>query len=315
MSDAELLLVVEARKKSGLVAALLNLFLPGAGYIYCGRWILGIVAFIFTVALIIYSLGIAVVGVVLMLIIDGFLCAGRYNQNVIKQALHERAGGEGAAKDPPVPHPVSLPEHPVPSSAQERPGSRTVNVSASGAAATAASQQTRKASAGLPISKNRSLPALIFGALLMAAIGAAAVFFLLPGLGDRLQLARPLTVVTPPTALLLEIDASNSKEPRVEATSSQPALTEQGSLETVAAAGSDLMESITTNIDNSATRVRAKPDTNAEVVKVLPPDTAVWIRNEAYKPNDWTEVRLAASGPVLGWVRNDRLHDFRTEKQ
>lgn len=109
MSDAELLLVVEARKKSGLVAALLNLFLPGAGYIYCGRWILGIVAFIFTVALIIYSLGIAVVGVVLMLIIDGFLCAGRYNQNVIKQALHERASGEGA----PVPNPVSLHEQSV----------------------------------------------------------------------------------------------------------------------------------------------------------------------------------------------------------
>lgn len=90
MSDAELLLLVESRKKSGGIAALLNLFLPGAGYMYCGRWFLGIVAFFFVVALFIFSLGSAAVCLILVLIIDGFLCAGRYNKNLITAILKER---------------------------------------------------------------------------------------------------------------------------------------------------------------------------------------------------------------------------------
>ncbi len=32
----------ESKKKSGFVAALLNLFIPGAGYMYCGNIILGL---------------------------------------------------------------------------------------------------------------------------------------------------------------------------------------------------------------------------------------------------------------------------------
>lgn len=91
MSDAELLLLVESRKKSGWLAALLNLFLPGAGYMYCGRWFLGIVAFFFVVAMFVVSLGFAAVSIVFILIIDGFLCAGRYNKNLITQILKERA--------------------------------------------------------------------------------------------------------------------------------------------------------------------------------------------------------------------------------
>lgn len=91
MSDAELLLLVESRKKSGWLAALLNLFLPGVGYMYCGRWFLGIVAFFFVVAMFVVSLGYAAVGIVFILIIDGFLCAGRYNKNLITQILRERA--------------------------------------------------------------------------------------------------------------------------------------------------------------------------------------------------------------------------------
>ncbi len=90
MSDAELLLSVESRKKSGAIAALLNLFLPGAGYIYCGRWILGVIAFFFVIAMYIVSLGYAAIGITLMLVIDGFLCAGRYNKNLINQILKER---------------------------------------------------------------------------------------------------------------------------------------------------------------------------------------------------------------------------------
>lgn len=91
MSDAELLLLVESRKKSGGVAALLNLLFPGAGYIYCGRWFLGIFAFFFVIALFIVSLGFAAFGLVLVLVIDGFLCTGRYNKDLIEKIIKERA--------------------------------------------------------------------------------------------------------------------------------------------------------------------------------------------------------------------------------
>lgn len=89
MSDATLLLRVEAQKKSGWVAALLNLFLPGAGYIYCGRWILGFIAFVFTVFVAIMTLGVGWFPMALLLIIDGFLCAGRYNKRLITKVLAE----------------------------------------------------------------------------------------------------------------------------------------------------------------------------------------------------------------------------------
>lgn len=91
MSDAELMLLVESRKKSRLVAILLNLFIPGAGYIYCGRWFLGIVAFFFVIALLISSFGLAAVGLILVLIIDGALCVGRYNRKMIETLIKERA--------------------------------------------------------------------------------------------------------------------------------------------------------------------------------------------------------------------------------
>lgn len=97
MSEAELLLLVESRKKSGAIAALLNLFLPGAGYMYCGRWFLGIIAFFFVVALFVASFGLAAIGIVLMLIIDGFLCAGRYNKNLVTNIIKERAAIQRAA--------------------------------------------------------------------------------------------------------------------------------------------------------------------------------------------------------------------------
>lgn len=96
MSDAALLLLVESRKKSGWLAALLNLFLPGAGYIYCGRWILGIFAFFFIVALVLVSFGLGAIPVALLLVIDGFLCAGRYNRKLIEQILKDQAAGTTA---------------------------------------------------------------------------------------------------------------------------------------------------------------------------------------------------------------------------
>ena len=37
-SDTRLMLEYELKKKSGIIAALLNLVIPGAGYAYCTNW-------------------------------------------------------------------------------------------------------------------------------------------------------------------------------------------------------------------------------------------------------------------------------------
>lgn len=92
MTDAELMLTVEARKKSGWIAAILNLFIPGGGYFYCGNWVLGIIAIGMLVAAFILMgvVGFFVAGTFqLMFIIDGFLCAGRHNKNMINKVLKE----------------------------------------------------------------------------------------------------------------------------------------------------------------------------------------------------------------------------------
>jgi TM2 domain-containing membrane protein YozV len=91
MSDTELLLLIESKKKSGGIAAILNLFLPGAGYMYCGRWILGIFVLFAVVAIAIATGGIFAIGIIIILVIDGFLCANRYNKVLIKNTIQERA--------------------------------------------------------------------------------------------------------------------------------------------------------------------------------------------------------------------------------
>ena len=87
----EELMLLEANKKSGLVAALLNIFIPGAGYMYCGRWVLGIFAMVFVIGFVVVSLGYLAGGLWLMLIIDGFLCAGRYNKDLLTSAIAKSA--------------------------------------------------------------------------------------------------------------------------------------------------------------------------------------------------------------------------------
>lgn len=92
MTDAELMLTVESKKKSGWIAALLNMFLPGFGYFYCGKWLLGIAAIGFIVmAFVVFGpAGFFFAGAFqLMFIIDGFLCAGRFNKRMIMQVLKE----------------------------------------------------------------------------------------------------------------------------------------------------------------------------------------------------------------------------------
>ncbi len=88
MNDAKLMLLVESKKKSGWLAAVLNLVLPGAGYAYCGRWILGIVVFAILLALSIAAETPAVaLGFALILAVDGFLAANRYNKKMIQAVL------------------------------------------------------------------------------------------------------------------------------------------------------------------------------------------------------------------------------------
>ena len=91
MSDMELMLLMESRKKSGWLAALLNLFVPGAGYMYCGRWIFGIIAMVFVITLIVMSFGLAAFVLPPILFIDGFLAAGRHNKRLIEAVIKDRA--------------------------------------------------------------------------------------------------------------------------------------------------------------------------------------------------------------------------------
>ncbi len=68
------------KNKSGLLAAGLNILLPGLGYMYCGRIFLGIIVLPFVIGLI-YVQPFAAITIWIVLIIDGFLAAGRYNKN------------------------------------------------------------------------------------------------------------------------------------------------------------------------------------------------------------------------------------------
>jgi hypothetical protein len=98
MSDATLLLKVEAQKKSGWLAAFLNLIVAGAGYAYCGRWFLGIVAFFFVVGVAALTKGVGALPFMLVLFIDGFLAAGRYNKQLVQRVLAEETAKETQAK-------------------------------------------------------------------------------------------------------------------------------------------------------------------------------------------------------------------------
>ena len=75
--------IVVGGGKSGLVAAILNLMIPGLGYMYCGRIFLGIFAFILTVVIVVGTVGVGALIMYPILIIDGFLCAGRANRRIV----------------------------------------------------------------------------------------------------------------------------------------------------------------------------------------------------------------------------------------
>jgi hypothetical protein len=79
------LLYFEARKKSAATAAILNLVIPGLGYMYCGNIILGIVVFFLVVGLAVFTLGISLFVSTPVMIIDGVLAAGRANRNLAQR--------------------------------------------------------------------------------------------------------------------------------------------------------------------------------------------------------------------------------------
>jgi hypothetical protein len=106
MSDAELLLQVESRKKSGIVAALMNLFLFGCGYFYLRKWIYGIFMGGIALTLIIMDMDAAAIGFLIWMFIDGFLEANSYNKKVIEDALKEiRKTPEPTQQQPITPSP------------------------------------------------------------------------------------------------------------------------------------------------------------------------------------------------------------------
>ena len=80
----------ESKKKSGLVAALLNLLIPGAGYMYCGNIILGLFVLLISVPLVFFAI-LAYPVWALVMVIDGFLCAGRYNKKLGKKIIAANA--------------------------------------------------------------------------------------------------------------------------------------------------------------------------------------------------------------------------------
>ena len=80
-------LLIDSQKKSGWVAALLNLIIPGAGYMYAGRVVLGILAFLLVVTVSVVTFGLAYPFLVLVVFVDGFLCASRYNKKLTERVL------------------------------------------------------------------------------------------------------------------------------------------------------------------------------------------------------------------------------------
>ena len=90
-NDARLSLLAEFKKKSGWIAAFLNLLFAGAGYMYCGRVILGIFVFILTVIIASTTFGIGLLIIAPILFIDGFLAAGRYNKKMMAELIEKTA--------------------------------------------------------------------------------------------------------------------------------------------------------------------------------------------------------------------------------
>jgi TM2 domain-containing membrane protein YozV len=85
--EASQMMRFESEKKSAFAAAILNLVLPGAGYMYCGYVGLGIIAMAFCLVLTVCTLGAALIIIEPVMLIDGILCAGRANKALAAKIL------------------------------------------------------------------------------------------------------------------------------------------------------------------------------------------------------------------------------------
>lgn len=75
-------IVYESSKKSPIVAMVLNFFLPGAGYAYCGKRIAGIITFCAVVILMLCTFGLLGFLIFPLLALDGVRAAGRANRQL-----------------------------------------------------------------------------------------------------------------------------------------------------------------------------------------------------------------------------------------
>ena len=69
-----------SKRKSPTVAALLNFFLAGMGYIYCERYLLGFFAFFFFCGFAVISFGLLALPLLFIYFVDGLLSARNYNK-------------------------------------------------------------------------------------------------------------------------------------------------------------------------------------------------------------------------------------------
>lgn len=89
-NHAELCLVQhELTKKSELLTMVLNVIIPGFGYIYCGRYFLGIFCFILFILALVATLGIGCLVLIPIYIIDGVLVAKQYNKDLLSKLYDE----------------------------------------------------------------------------------------------------------------------------------------------------------------------------------------------------------------------------------
>ena len=93
VNDTKLLLKIEAQKKSVLLAALMNFFVPGAATMWCGKKWQGIAFFVG--AMVLYSVFISLDSPQLITFfaigagIGGAIMASRYNKTLIMNVLGE----------------------------------------------------------------------------------------------------------------------------------------------------------------------------------------------------------------------------------
>lgn len=102
--------VAGGEPKSGLVAAGLNLIFPGAGHWYCDEIGLGVVAFVFTVALAALTSGVVAFGLLGLLVIDGLLCADRYNRRLLEAQRPPASAPRTSRADDDSTGPFQLPD-------------------------------------------------------------------------------------------------------------------------------------------------------------------------------------------------------------